>query len=450
MTLKVAFDISVPASRYNSRDPRHGIYNVIEELLKKLCDRDDIDLTAVGLCGDDPLISSIKARLYLEQLEPPLACSFRQTFTVSPALTGLYERVFAATLSAAFTRSNRHSARRAILLATRSILYRLSHTYGLVSAKPVLNYQSYDLFHCPHIDLPDRGITGGLPCVITVYDLIPAIRPDFVGPERANRFKNRLARIDINSDWVICISERTRQDFCDYTGMSPDRCFVAPLAVGPVFRPIVDPDAIIASRRRYGIPEGNYFLTLGAPQPRKNIAHLIRSFFRLREESNRSDVYLVIAGSKDQGWMYDEIFATAGNSNKHRSNVIFTGYVSDEDLPALYSGAVAFVFPSLYEGFGMPPLEAMACGAPVISSNSSSLPEVVGNAGLMVDPHDEDALCQAMLDVYSDDSLRQDMSLRGMERARSFTWQKWADQTVAVYQAAVSERRSKPGGRNFL
>jgi len=222
--------------------------------------------------------------------------------------------------------------------------------------------------------------------------------------------------------------------------MSPDRCSVAPLAAAPSFRPVSDLAAIAATRARYGIPEGEYFLSLAAPQPRKNLAHLIRCFFRLLDEHHLPDTYLVLAGSKDLGWMYDEIFTAAESSLKHRSRVIFTGYVADEDLAALYSGAVALVYPSLYEGFGLPALEAMACGTAVITSNTTALPEVVGNAGLVVDPTDADELCEAMLTVVEDDEVRQELGRRGLKRAAEFSWERCAEETARVYHAAAGER----------
>ncbi|MFZ0751992.1 MAG: glycosyltransferase family 1 protein, partial [Pyrinomonadaceae bacterium] len=183
----------------------------------------------------------------------------------------------------------------------------------------------------------------------------------------------------------------------------------------------------------------NYFLSLAAPQPRKNLAHLIRCFFRLLEEQPGLDVKLVLAGSKSQGWMYDEVFEAAAAAPKYRDRVAFTGFVADEDLAALYSGALGFIFPSLYEGFGLPPLEAMACGTPVISSDATALPEVVGGAGLMVKPTDEDALCEAMLNLLNDSRLRQELRRKGLERASEFSWQRCAAETVNVYRTAVSE-----------
>jgi glycosyltransferase involved in cell wall biosynthesis len=270
--------------------------------------------------------------------------------------------------------------------------------------------------------------------VLTVYDLIPVLAPEYVTPAMTSRFEQILGSIDVERDWVTCISEHTKNEFCAYTGMAPERAFVTPLAAAPHFHPVGDAAQIAEVRRRYGLPGGRYFLSLAAPQ------HLIRCFFRLLDEQHLPDTYLVLAGSKAQGWMYDEIFAAAAGSEAHRTRVIFTGYVADEDLAALYSGALAFVFPSLYEGFGLPPLEAMACGTPVITSNVTALPEVVGDAGLTVAPADADALCAALLAVGDDEGLRRRLGRLGVERAACFSWENCAGETVRAYRAAAGAR----------
>lgn len=441
MTIKVAADISILGSRFDGPDPRHGIYNVIEEVLIEVCRRDDIEMTAVGLCGSDPLADSIKALLYLEHKQPPLACAFDRTFRVRPGLTTFYAAVFHTTLSGTLNRLPAYSARRIGLRCAGAFLYRMSY-YRVLPARRVFDHQKVDVFHCPHPDLPPKEVTGDLPRVITIYDVIPVVRPTFVTQSISDSVRVSLGRIDVNRDWVVCISEFTKQEFCAYSGMSADRVIVARPAAARHCRPINDPHAIAATRARVGIPEGEYFLSLAAPQPRKNLAHLIRSFFRLLDEGHLPDTYLVLAGSKEQGWMYDDVVAAARSSPMYGSRVIFTGYVPDDDLSALYSGAAAFVFPSLYEGFGMPPLEAMACGTAVITSNTSSLPEVVGGAGVMVDPCDQDALCQAMLDVLTDESLRRNLGHLGLERARAFTWEQCAEETVRAYKAAADQRRA--------
>jgi glycosyltransferase involved in cell wall biosynthesis len=156
----------------------------------------------------------------------------------------------------------------------------------------------------------------------------------------------------------------------------------------------------------------------------------------LIREQKIDDLCLVLTGAK--GWDYDRIFGEIANSVDVQDKIILTGYVPDEDLSPLYSGALAFVYPSLYEGFGLPPLEAMQCGTPVITSNTSSLPEVVGDAGIMVAPTDSDALCQAMLDLYCSDALRRDLAQKSLLRAKQFSWQKTTRETINAYKKALN------------
>jgi glycosyltransferase involved in cell wall biosynthesis len=445
MRINVAYDISNLAADYGRSDAITGINRVVNEMLEELSKRDDLAMTAVALEGDDPLDDCTKAALYLEHRKPAVACAFEYTFDPGRRLTTAYKAVLQATRAAAFDLVPMNQPRTLALRYARSALHRLAYYRRVVSPKPVLHRKRFDVFHCPHWKLPPTELMSGLPRVFTVYDLIPLVRPEFVDEYLPVAFQRQLNRMDIEKDWVLCISEFTRQEFCDRTGMSPDRVRVSPLAAADFFRPVTDPDVIAATRARYRVPEGQYLLCLAAPQPRKNVAHLIRSFFRLLDEQRQPDTHLVLAGSAGQGWMYDEIFAAAKTSSSHRSRFTYTGYVAEEDLAALYSGAAAFVFPSLYEGFGLPALEAMACGTPVITSNTTSLPEVVGDAALLVDPTDPDELCDAMSRILSEHSLREELRKRGLKRAAEFSWTKCADLTAGVYHLAADGRAATTG-----
>jgi glycosyltransferase involved in cell wall biosynthesis len=437
MPLKVAYDISNLASCFDRYDAIHGINRVVDEVLNELCRQDDLEITAVALEGKDPVVDSVKASLYLENKEPPLNCGFDYAFNASGGLTPAYRTIYRATESTVGGPLPFRSPYALALRCFRAALYRMVR-YGVISTKRAFKPERFDVFHCPHLALPRKELTGDLPRVITIYDLIPLTRPDFVSPQQSQVLQSLLDGIDVERDWVISISEFTKMEFCERTGMSPERVVVAPLAAAQFFCPVTDPEVINATRLRYHLPEGDYLLCLAAPQPRKNLALLIRAFFRLLDEQQLADTYLVLAGSKEQGWMYDEILNAAEGSPEHRSRLIFTGYVADEDLPALYSGALAFVFPSLYEGFGLPALEAMACGTPVITSNTTSLPEVTGDAALLVDPTNLDQLCAAISTIVSDHSLREELRRKGLSRAAEFSWKRNAELTAKVYHAAAS------------
>jgi glycosyltransferase involved in cell wall biosynthesis len=191
-------------------------------------------------------------------------------------------------------------------------------------------------------------------------------------------------------------------------------------------------------RRLYGI-EGEYVLAVGSIQPRKNLARLVRAYSSLRGERGRSNLpQLVLVGKK--AWLYGETLRAVEDEGLAGS-VVLTGYVSEGDLPALYTGALCFAYPSYFEGFGLPPLEAMSCGTPVLTGNLTSLPEVVGDAGLMVDPFDTEALAHALARLIDDDALRADLRERGLRRARDFDWRDTARMTLQTYRRV--ERRMK-------
>jgi glycosyltransferase involved in cell wall biosynthesis len=430
LSLRVAYDVSFLARFFDRPGGQSGVFRVVEELLFALARRDDVSLTAVGLCGDEPLADSVRSRLYVESRAARLACGFSHTFRGRLGL----ERLYASAFTAAAAGEHDRSPRAVLMRRLRGLLYRLAYTYRVDGLRHALDAEAFDVFHSPFPRLPPRELTRGLARVLTIYDLIFVNRPEFMPAEIVSFMEAVLRSLDPERDWATCISEFTKRELCERTGMSPARVFVAPLAAAPHFRPVADAGALADARARYRIPGGDYFLGVGVLQPRKNLAHLIRCFDRLLAEQELPDTYLVLAGA--EGWMQDEIFAAAAGP-RLRSRVLFTGHVADEDLAALYSGALAFVYPSLYEGFGLPPLEAMACGTPVITSDTTALPEVVGDAGLMVNPSDADALCQAMLRVAGDEGLRRELSRRGLERAAAFSWGRCAVETVRAYEAAV-------------
>jgi glycosyltransferase involved in cell wall biosynthesis len=314
----------------------------------------------------------------------------------------------------------------------------LNHSAHPQNPKPIQekSLKWADVFHSTFYAIPNQvRDRNNIRIFITIYDLIPILLPQFYnGNSTLKTIINGLQE----DDWIICISQKTKDDLCNYRkAIDPRRVFVTHLAASDRFYPCRDAAQMEAVRSKYKIPAGQYILSLSTFEPRKNLAHLIRSFSQLIRQEPLKDLRLVLAGGL--GWKYESIFEElTGNDEAIRSRIVFTGRVADEDMAELYSGAVAFVFPSLFEGFGLPPLEAMQCGVPVITSNTSSLPEVVGDAGIMVDPQDGDALCQAMLKLASDGNLREAMSQKSLQQAKQFSWVRCADQTVNAYQTAVS------------
>jgi len=266
------------------------------------------------------------------------------------------------------------------------------------------------------------------PSVITIYDLSFFFFPEAF--QSLNRiylslFTPYSAK---RADRVVAISASTKEDIVRYLGVDPGRIDVIYPGVDEAFRPIADRGRLAAFRDKHGLPE-KVILFVGTIEPRKNVERLVRAYARLKKEGDLPHK-LVIGGA--EGWLYAGVFATVEEMGLG-ADVLFPGYIPRDELPLWYNVADLFVYPSLYEGFGLPPLEAMACGTPAIASNTSSLPEVVGEAGFLVDPYDVEGMAGAMFKVLTDEGLREGMRRRGLERAQGFSWLKMARETVKVY-----------------
>ncbi|MCX5848117.1 MAG: glycosyltransferase family 1 protein [Deltaproteobacteria bacterium] len=302
----------------------------------------------------------------------------------------------------------------------------------------VKDLKSANIFHSPFLPIPRQIIQEKtITKFITIHDLTPFIYPQYCSPLTVDLLK--IIHSSIKPDtFVICISKATRQDFLAYMpSLDPAMVSVIYLAAGSHFYCCKDLNRIQQIRLKYGIPSGSpYFLALSTLQPHKNFERTISSFINLVKQEHIKDLHLVIAGPA--GLSCEKIYKETEKSGKLAGRIILTGYIADEDLAPLYSGALAFLFPSLYEGFGLPSLEAMQCGTPVITSNNSSLPEVVGDAAITIDPKDGDALSQAMLDIYENEDLQKKLSELSLERAKMFNWEKTTVECIAAYKRALS------------
>ena len=290
-----------------------------------------------------------------------------------------------------------------------------------------------DLLHCPDFIPPFRR---SCPAVITVHDLAFLRFPGLLTDE-SKSYYGQIFRAVQSADHIIAVSESTKRDLVALAGADERKITVVYEAAGEMFCP-AQAATVRAAKQRYGIA-GPYLLFVSTIEPRKNIPFLLQAYARMKETwpTGSASPRLVLAGKK--GWLYESIFEVLDQLGLGDS-VICTGGVAIEDLPALYSGALCFVLPSLYEGFGLPVLEAMSCGAPVIASNTSSLPEVVGDAAILVDPQDLLGLAAAMQRLCQDEALRRQMSGRGVTQAARFSWQRAARETLAVYRATSQQR----------
>jgi glycosyltransferase involved in cell wall biosynthesis len=281
-----------------------------------------------------------------------------------------------------------------------------------------------DLFHGPDFVLPP--LDSRTRALVTVHDLSFVHFPHCFEPALLKYLNTAVPRAAARADWVLADSESTRRDAIEFLGVPEQQTSVLYPGVELRFRPIEDSASLDAVRAKYGLSE-RFILSVGTVQPRKNYVRLVEAFNRLAVK----DVHLVIAGGR--GWLYQDLLDRIEQLGI-QDRVCLTGYVDDADLPALYNLAEVVAQPSLYEGFGIPIVEAMACGVPVVAANNSSLPEAAGDAGVLVDALDVEALADALSRALTDSQQRETMIERGLAQARRFTWQRAAQTLHATYQ----------------
>lgn len=269
--------------------------------------------------------------------------------------------------------------------------------------------------------------------VITVHDMVYKAFPETVRGRTKIMLNTGLKQSMKRADIIVTDSEFSKTEIIKYFPQHENKIKVVPCGVDlQKFKPCENPERILKVKKSLEI-EGDYFLYLGTIEPRKNLERLINAY-HIFNQNVKNPPKLVLAGGK--GWLYDSIFQRVTDL-KLTEQVIFTKYVPSEDMNPLMCGALAFVFPSIYEGFGMPPLEAMACGVPVLSSDSASLPEVTGDCAVICDAYSEESIADGLQRLYSDENLRKNLSIRGLDRAKNFTWDKSAEMLYNIYKELV-------------
>ncbi len=285
-----------------------------------------------------------------------------------------------------------------------------------------------DILHSPHYTTPMLG--WWFKRVVTFPDMT-----FFLFADKHQRFKviffQLMMRISARiSTLILSISYSTTNDIARILSVDKKKIITTQLAVSRAFNPNVPAIKVEKVVNKYKI-NGRYILYVGTIEPRKNILNMVKAYFSL-PDSIRCTYLLVVVGKK--GWHYEQLFSYI-SSLPDKASILFAGYVGDDDLPALYKGASLFVYPSYYEGFGIPVLEAISCGVPTITSNISSMPEVVGDAGILIDPDNVNDIKQSMENIIHDDALCQKYRLAGLEQAKKFSWEKCARETVEAYKS---------------
>jgi glycosyltransferase involved in cell wall biosynthesis len=274
------------------------------------------------------------------------------------------------------------------------------------------------------------------PVVATIHDLSFEHLPETFNRRSRAQLQLTVRHTVRRAAQILTLSEFSRRDIIETYNVDPARVFVTPAAAPPHFAPVSNETELRRIRTTYGIAR-EYILSLGSIQPRKNLIRLIEAYSYLRQLRPHLEMpQLVLAGKR--GWLDRDILRAARQSELSQ-DILFIGYVPETDLPALYSGSICFVYPSYFEGFGLPAVEAMQCGAPVIAGNRTSLPEVVNGAGLLIDPFNEKEMAEALARIIETPDYRAELRVKGLERAKTFNWTTTAQLTLMAYERAASK-----------
>jgi glycosyltransferase involved in cell wall biosynthesis len=297
-----------------------------------------------------------------------------------------------------------------------------------------LHQEGVDLYHLPQNGFrAPQNTTSKI--VVTIHDLIPYILPEMVRPSFLKRFITEMPEIIASSDRIITVSHAAKRDILKLFPVDPGKISVVPSAPATCYRRLPPAFVTTALWEKYRIKRP-YILYVGGLNPRKNVAELIYAYSKINRELPNGQL-LVVPGAEGR---HLQKLRSLVEALDLEANVVFPGFVVSEAMPLLYNGADLFVYPSLYEGFGLPPIEAMACGTPVIAANTSSLPEVVGDAALLVNPHDTLKLAETMWQVLDNSDLAATLTAKGLTHCQKFTWAANAAQILQIYQQTVNEK----------
>lgn len=316
-------------------------------------------------------------------------------------------------------------------------IYNTSGRYGSFYEKyyipNLMKNNKVDLYH-----LPQNGIgfpfDWNLNVVVTIHDLIPYTMPETVGKGYLNRFLKEMPNIISSCCGILTVSEYSKKDIMRFFPSFPEeKIYVTPLATNLQFKPLPKDECKLFVKNNFKV-EDPYILYLGGFSSRKNVRNLILAFNKIKNDLKVKHKLILGGSLRDEGLALKELVSSLGLED----TIIFTGYLDDSILPIFYSGAEAFVYPSLYEGFGLPPLESMSCGTPVITSNLTSIPEVTGDSALLINPFNIDELCSSLINLLNSQSLKDELSAKGYEKSSQFSWKLTSELTLNAYNNIIN------------
>lgn len=296
-----------------------------------------------------------------------------------------------------------------------------------------ISKKKIDLYHIPQNGI---GLSPDINClkVVTIHDLIPYVLPETVGPGYLKNFLEVMPKIIDSCDGILTVSEFSKRDILKFFPRFPEnRIFVTPLASNSNFKPLDKEKCAYDVLKRFNF-SNPYILYIGGFSSRKNVAGLIKAFNKINNKLSQKHSLLIVGSLKDDSKKMQDLV----NELNLTEQVVFTGFIEDEYLPILYNGAKLFVYPSIYEGFGLPPLEAMSCNTPVITSNITSIPEVVADSGILIDPYNINELSTALEKVLNEDKYREILSETGYKRSKLFSWINTSEKTINAYDNILS------------
>ncbi|MDU1413013.1 MAG: glycosyltransferase family 1 protein [Clostridium sp.] len=297
-----------------------------------------------------------------------------------------------------------------------------------------LKKENISLYHVPQNGI---GLNLSIPCVklVTIHDLIPYIMPETVGSGYLNKFLKEMPLILEGCSGILTVSEYSKSDILKFFPMDENKICVTPLAADKKYVPMDKEKSRAIIKEKYGVDKP-FILYIGGFSKRKNVYSLITAFEKVSKHMDKEYNLVIVGSYRDES---QELVKLVDKLNMN-DYIKFTGFAPDDDLPIYYNACECFVYPSLYEGFGLPPLEAMSCGTPVITSNTTSIPEVVGNCGILIDPYSETQLIKSIELILSSESLRNEFSKLSLLRSKDFSWQKTAIKTLEFYNTVYTKQ----------